>query len=256
MPKPITAPVAAEVRQDQDSEAALIRGAKEAVSDCAWKVGEFASRWTAAWARGRTDNDFGAAIGMTGDQVYQRRRVWDRFGGKTDIYRNLSWSHFYAALAWEDAESWLQWASDKQATVAEMKAWRTAKTAQEFLPPDGERDGDPFAGSEDPFGEGEEGAGTDAGGTEADGEEGGTDSDGTDSEEERPRRRRRKGTEEPAGEEPDPKEAFHNHKARTVKTIEALMRAIDDLKNMAPLPQHDSMIKGLQKMLATIKQVQ
>lgn len=250
--KPITAPIAAEVRQDQESEAAIIRAAKEAISTCNWKLGECASKWNLNWARGRGDGDFGMAVGMSGDQIYQRRRVWERWGGKA--VPALSWSHFYAALNWDDADDYLEWSYANSATVAEMRAYRTAKTAQEFLPPAGERGGDPFE-SEDPFGEGEEGAGTDSGGTEAEGEEGGTEPEGTDSEEEQPPRRRRSGREEPEGE-PDPKEAFHNHKARTVKTIEALMRAIDDFKNMASLPKHDAMIKALQKMLAEIKQVQ
>lgn len=250
--KPSTAPVAAEVRQDQDSEAALIASAKAAITTCNWKVGECASLWTERWARGRTDADFGAAIDLTAEQVGQRRRVWDRWGGKQDMIFGLSWSHYYVALAWEDADTYLEWAYENQATVSEMRAYRTAKTSQEFLPPAGERGGDPFESDEDPFGEGE-GAGTEAGGAGTDAEGGDEqDAEGTDSEEEQPTRPPRNGREAP---EADPKEVFLVTKAKAVKTLEAGMRAVDDLNRLRRLPQHDKLIKGLEKMLQTVKEV-
>lgn len=272
--KPITAPIAAEVRQDTESEAALIQAAKQAITTCNWKVGEAASMWTARWAKGRTDADFGAAVDLTADQVYQRRRVWDRWGEKPIPYRFLSWSHFYAALTWEDADTYLEWAYANQATVSEMKAYRTAKTAGEFLPPAGERGGAAFetAGGhwefgensvgfisatdgDDPFGEQAtaEAAQEFLDGMEAEvGEEDGTDSGGTDSEEEQPTRPPRNGREAP---EADPKEVFLVTKAKAVKTLEAGMRAVDDLNRLRSLPQHDKLIKGLEKMLATVKEV-
>jgi hypothetical protein len=248
------APIAAEVRQDQESEAALIASAKEAISTCNWKVGECASNWTAKWARGRTDADFGAAVDLTAEQVGQRRRVWDRWGENRISYSVLSWSHFLVAIAWEDADTYLQWACDNRATVSEMKAYRHAKTANEFLPPAGERGGDPFvdaAPEDDPFGEG--------GGDIVTPEEDGTEPEPemetgwTESEKEEASRPPRNGREAPA--EVDPKEVFQTTKAKAVKTLEAGMRAVDDLNRLKDIPQHDKLIKGLEKMLQTVKDV-
>jgi len=209
-PDPIV-PVAAEVRQDTESESALIQTAREALSTCNWTIGQCAADWTARWARGRGDADFGAQIGLSGDQVYQRRRVWEQWSGKTDTYRNLSWSHFYAALNWDDATECLQWASEKQATVGEMKAWRSAQR-------------DPF-GEDDPFDDDDSGdqelpptPSTDSDDDEASGD-----------------------SEDPGGDEEPPKrtpaEELRLQKSKAVKTAEALCRAICDVSDLRKKPQ-------------------
>jgi hypothetical protein len=95
-------------------------------------VGECAAKWTERYARGRTDADFAALIGITADQVYQRRRVWETFAGVREQYPALKWSHFYAALTWDDAADCLRWATDMQATVAEMRAWRRAQRGEDL----------------------------------------------------------------------------------------------------------------------------
>lgn len=109
-----------------ETEELLIDTAQQAVNHCRWVVGECAARWTTKYARGRTDADFAALIGLTGDQVFQRRRVWETFADVYESYSNLKWSHFYSAINWDDAAECLQWAEETQATVAEMKAWRRA----------------------------------------------------------------------------------------------------------------------------------
>ncbi|MGQ0637087.1 MAG: hypothetical protein ACT4QC_20960 [Planctomycetaceae bacterium] len=126
MPKgPATSPA-------PETEDQLVAIAQEAVSHCRWVVGECASKWTERYARGRTDADFAALIGVTADQVYQRRRVWEAFAGVREQYPALKWSHFYAALAWDDAADCLRWAADMQATVAEMRAWRRAQRGEDL----------------------------------------------------------------------------------------------------------------------------
>ncbi|MCA9118454.1 MAG: hypothetical protein KDA79_25490, partial [Planctomycetaceae bacterium] len=109
------------------SEEKLISVARDAVSQCNWVVGECATQWTQKYARGRTDNDFGQMVGLSGDQIYQRRRVWVQFGEMHKQFPNLKWSFFYVALNWDDAEECLSWANDTSATVAEMRAWRRAR---------------------------------------------------------------------------------------------------------------------------------
>jgi hypothetical protein len=252
--KTFIAPVAAEFRQDQESEAAIVQRVKAALSASNWAVGEGASLWTARWAKGRTDEDFGNAVGLSGDKVSQCRRVWDRFRTEQDTYPKLSWSHFYAAVAWDDASECLEWASGMDATVAEMKAWRRAQHPEENLPwPPVEED--PFCeGDEDPFGEGE-GAGTEPGGDgwDAEGEDGGQETEGTEATEEQPTRPPRNGRDRSVGREKTPQELFAEYKAKTVRTLEAGMRVIDDLNGVQKVPQHDKMIDALGKMILTIK---
>lgn len=116
-----------------ESEEQLISTAREAVSQCNWIVGECASKWTQRYARSRTDADFGQMVGLSGDQIFQRRRVWESFGNTFQNYPGLKWSFFYVALNWDDAEDCLQWAMEAEATVAEMRAWRRAQRGEDLF---------------------------------------------------------------------------------------------------------------------------
>lgn len=124
--------MATAVAKTDDTESALIARALSALSHCNWEVGECAAQWTKRFARGRTDADFAALVGLSPDQVYQRRRVWETFGDVCESYSLLKWSHFYAALNWDDAAECLQWAQDVQAGVAEMRAWRRAQHGEDL----------------------------------------------------------------------------------------------------------------------------
>lgn len=119
-------------RVGDESEEQLISTAVEAVSHCRWVVGECAAKWTQRYARGRTDADFGILIGVSGDQVYQRRRVWETFASVRGDFAALKWSHFYAALTWDDALDSLRWAAEMESTVAEMRAWRRAQRGEDL----------------------------------------------------------------------------------------------------------------------------
>ncbi len=121
-----------------ETEEQLIQAARDAVSQCNWVVGECASKWVQRYSRGRTDADFGQMVGLSGDQIYQRRRVWDRFGGVYAGYETLKWSFFYIALNWDDAEECFAWAQESAATVAEMRAWRRAQNGEDLLTETGE----------------------------------------------------------------------------------------------------------------------
>ena len=115
-----------------ETEESLIQTAQQAISHCRWIVGECASKWTQRHARGRTDAEFGQLVGLSGDQIYQRRRVWETFSAVRERFAVLKWSHFYAAVNWDDAAECLQWAAETQATVAEMKAWRRALRGEDL----------------------------------------------------------------------------------------------------------------------------
>jgi hypothetical protein len=127
MTDPLTLPAVSEETEDQ-----IIRIAQQAISQCRWVVGDCAARWTQRHAKGRTDHDFGVLVGLSGDQIYQRRRVWETFSDVRNQFPGLRWSHFYSALNWDDAADCLQWAEETQATVAEMKAWRRALRGEDL----------------------------------------------------------------------------------------------------------------------------
>ena len=67
------------VEERVETEQQLVQIAQQALSSCNWTVGECAAKWTKKFAKGRTDADFGNMVGLSGDQVYQRRRVWETF---------------------------------------------------------------------------------------------------------------------------------------------------------------------------------
>lgn len=114
------------VQTADDTEYKLIRTAAEAVHQGNWIVGECASRWWHQYRKGRTDGDFGEMIGMTEDQVYQRRRVWEEFGKDYHEFPRLTWSHFREALNWDSAIDILDWADNQGASVREMVAYYRA----------------------------------------------------------------------------------------------------------------------------------
>jgi hypothetical protein len=77
----------------KETEDQLVQRAQQALSRCNWEIGDCAAAWTKRFARGRADADFGALIGLSGDQVYQRRRVWETFHDVYERYGELKWSH-------------------------------------------------------------------------------------------------------------------------------------------------------------------
>lgn len=121
------------VQTADDTEYQLIRTAQEAANSGNWIVGECACRWLHTYAKGRTDAEFGELIGLSKDQVFQRRRVWEEFGNSHHCFVNVTWTHFREALQWDDAEECLQWANEQEATVKEMTLWRKAQRG-ELLP--------------------------------------------------------------------------------------------------------------------------
>ncbi|MFN9373874.1 MAG: hypothetical protein ACK6D3_18480 [Planctomycetaceae bacterium] len=115
-----------------ETEEQLITTAQEAVFQSNWIVGECAAKWTERYARGRTDADFANLVGLSPDQVYQRRRVWETFHTLRDDFPDLKWSHFYCAVTWDDARECLEWAVETHSTVAEMRAWRRARRGEDL----------------------------------------------------------------------------------------------------------------------------
>jgi hypothetical protein len=68
--------------------------------------------------------------GVTGQHVGRLRRVYERFGDVHGSYDGLFWSHFQAALDWNDAEMWLEGALQNDWSVSQMRARRAQTLGQ------------------------------------------------------------------------------------------------------------------------------
>lgn len=101
------------------------------ISSTNWEKGRIISDWRAAlveagasaaeysdeaWAR--------RAGGVTSPHVGRLRRVFDRFGDQYESYPGLYWSHFLAAMDWEDAPLWLEGAMRSGWSVSQMRQQR------------------------------------------------------------------------------------------------------------------------------------
>jgi hypothetical protein len=62
--------------------------------------------------------------GVTPQHVGRLRRCYDRFGHVYESYEGVFWSHFYAALDWDDAEMWLEGAVQNKWSVSSMRKQR------------------------------------------------------------------------------------------------------------------------------------
>lgn len=109
----------------------------------------FLGRWhrlvsTTNWEKGRIISDWRQALidagsaavdyadeawanrvgGVTSQHVGRLRRVYARFASAYTSYEGLYWSHFQAAVDWEDAEMWLEGAMQNDWSVSQMRQQR------------------------------------------------------------------------------------------------------------------------------------
>ncbi|NUQ60949.1 MAG: hypothetical protein HUU20_00565 [Pirellulales bacterium] len=101
------------------------------VSTTNWEKGRIILEWrerlilSGAPVQAYSDDAWSRRVGnVSGQHVGRLRRVWERFGSSYRDYRGLYWSHFQAALDWDDAEMWLEGAVQSDWSVAEMRAQR------------------------------------------------------------------------------------------------------------------------------------
>ncbi|HEY2895147.1 MAG TPA: hypothetical protein VGJ16_13065 [Pirellulales bacterium] len=104
------------------------------VSTTNWEKGRIIVEWRSSLvAQGLAATEFsdeawGRLVGgVTGQHVGRLRRVFQRFGAMHQEFRELSWSHFQAALDWGDAEMWLEGAQQGGWSVAQKRErrWET-----------------------------------------------------------------------------------------------------------------------------------
>ncbi|HEY2841036.1 MAG TPA: hypothetical protein VGJ26_17915 [Pirellulales bacterium] len=101
------------------------------VSSTNWEKGRIIHQWRLALIAAQasplqfSDEAWSRRVGNVSSQhVGRLRRVFDRFGEVCASYAGLYWSHFQAALDWNDAEMWLEGAVQNDWSVAEMRTSR------------------------------------------------------------------------------------------------------------------------------------
>lgn len=101
------------------------------VSTTNWDKGRIIADWRQALVAQEaqvteySDEAWGRLVGgVTGQHVGRLRRVFQRFGSTQQQYAGLYWSHFQAALDWNDAEMWLEGAVQQNWSVARMREQR------------------------------------------------------------------------------------------------------------------------------------
>jgi hypothetical protein len=104
------------------------------VSTTNWEKGRIICQWREALiaddapAAEYSDERWCLLVGgVTGQHVGRLRRVYRGFGDVFEQYAGLYWSHFHAALDWEDAEMWLEGGVQNSWSVSQMrrKRWET-----------------------------------------------------------------------------------------------------------------------------------
>jgi hypothetical protein len=104
------------------------------VSTTNWEKGRIIVAWRGSLIDGGAapaeyaDEAWGRLVGgVTGQHVGRLRRVYQRFGQAFAQYRSLYWSHFQAAIDWDDAEMWLEGAVQSEWSVSQMRnqRWET-----------------------------------------------------------------------------------------------------------------------------------
>lgn len=112
----------------------------ELVSRTNWEKGRIISQWRRALidagapAIRHSDETWAQQVGgVTAPHVGRLRRVFDQFGSTCETYPKLSWTHFLAAMDWDDAPMWLQGASDARWSVSLMRKqrWETVGDADD-----------------------------------------------------------------------------------------------------------------------------
>lgn len=101
------------------------------VSQTNWDKGRIISEWRTALvasdapSTAYSDESWARQVGsVTSQHVGRLRRVYDRFSANQDSYHGLYWSHFLAAMDWDDAELWLEGAARSQWSVSELRSMR------------------------------------------------------------------------------------------------------------------------------------
>lgn len=115
------------------------------VSTTNWDKGRIIAEWRDALvnddapASEYSDEVWSLLVGnVTPQHVGRLRRVHERFSLVREQYDGLFWSHFHAAIDWDDAEMWLEGALQNGWSVSQMRRqrWETLGSVSEEKPLD------------------------------------------------------------------------------------------------------------------------
>ncbi|MDO4569522.1 MAG: hypothetical protein Q4D38_03965 [Planctomycetia bacterium] len=101
------------------------------ISTTNWEKGRLIHQWresmilSGAPLQLYSDDAWSRRVGNVSSQhVGRLRRVFDRFAQEYEQYPGLYWSHFHAALDWDDAPVWLEGAVQQRWSVSQMRKQR------------------------------------------------------------------------------------------------------------------------------------
>lgn len=101
------------------------------VSTTNWEKGRIIFEWrnalveTGSPSKCYSDDVWARRVGgVTAQHVGRLRRVFERFGSSYSTFKGVFWSHFLTALDWDDAEMWLEGATQSNWSVSEMREAR------------------------------------------------------------------------------------------------------------------------------------
>ena len=101
------------------------------ISRTNWEKGRIIQQWretliaAGSLATEYSDEAWSQRVtGVTGQHVGRLRRVAFRFGAVYPKYKGIHWSHFQAAIEWNDAEMWLEGAVLNKWSVSQMRKQR------------------------------------------------------------------------------------------------------------------------------------
>lgn len=115
------------------------------ISTTNWEKGKIIHEWretlmgSESPAAAYSDEAWSRRVGgVTPQHVGRLRRVYDRFSPIYESFSGLYWSHFLAALDWDDAEMWLEGASQSNWSVSQMRRtrWESMGASPESEPAD------------------------------------------------------------------------------------------------------------------------
>ncbi|MBI2826232.1 MAG: hypothetical protein HYX69_16245 [Planctomycetia bacterium] len=115
------------------------------VSSTNWEKGRIIHHWRQALVDSLasptqySDEAWSRRVGnVSGQHVGRLRRVYERFGAVYASFAGLFWSHFQAAIDWNDAEMWLEGAVQNRWSVSDMRSsrWLAMGAPDEYRPRD------------------------------------------------------------------------------------------------------------------------
>ena len=136
-----------DVAQAEEASREFVGRWNRLISQTNWEKGKVIAQWRSSMIASGvpvqlySDEAWSRRVGnVTGQHVGRLRRVYERFGEVYSQYAGLYWSHFQAALDWNDAEIWLEGAVQQRWSVSKMRnqRWVAIGAPAELKPKDDE----------------------------------------------------------------------------------------------------------------------